>query len=91
MLRSGFTESAKQLAAEKGIEDLADLNVFVQCQKIAESLRKGETKEALQWCAENKVALKKSQVCFLPVLLLGGLVPACGHFVVWNGAHIHIA
>lgn len=64
MLRSGFTESAKQLAAEKEIEDLADLNVFVQCQKIAESLRKGETKEALQWCAENKVALKKSQVFF---------------------------
>ncbi|KAK2765915.1 GID complex subunit containing RING finger motif [Arachnomyces sp. PD_36] len=61
MLRSGFSESAKQLAAEKEIEDLADLNVFVQCQRIAEGLRKGETKEALQWCAENKTALKKSQ------------------------------
>ena len=68
MLRSGFSESAKQLAAEKGIEDLADLNVFVQCQRIAESLRRGETKEALQWCGENKVALKKSQVCYLLLL-----------------------
>jgi macrophage erythroblast attacher len=70
MLRSGFSESAKQLAAEKGIEDLADLNVFIQCQRIAESLRKGETKEALQWCAENKVALKKSQVCCLPIFCI---------------------
>jgi macrophage erythroblast attacher len=62
MLRSGYTESAQQLAQEKGIEDLVDLNVFVQCQRIAQSLRRGETKDALQWCNENKAALKKSQV-----------------------------
>ncbi|KAK2797995.1 GID complex subunit containing RING finger motif [Emmonsiellopsis sp. PD_5] len=61
MLRSGFSESAKQLAEEKGIEDLVDLSVFVQCQRIAESLRRGETRDALQWCGENKVALKKVQ------------------------------
>ncbi|PWY85673.1 hypothetical protein BO94DRAFT_557097 [Aspergillus sclerotioniger CBS 115572] len=61
MLRSGYTESAQQLAHEKDIEDLVDLNVFVQCQRIAESLRYGETKDALQWCGENKAALKKSQ------------------------------
>lgn len=62
MLRSGFPESAKQLAKEKGVEDLVDLAVFVQCQRIADSLRRGETKEALQWCGENKAALRKSQV-----------------------------
>ncbi|KMK59226.1 Protein fyv10 [Aspergillus fumigatus Z5] len=61
MLRSGYTESAQQLAQEKGIEDLVDLDVFVQCQRIAQSLRRGETKDALQWCNENKAALKKSQ------------------------------
>ncbi|KAI9037369.1 FYV10 family protein [Aspergillus affinis] len=61
MLRSGYTESAQQLAHEKDIEDLVDLNVFVQCQRIAESLRRGVTKDALQWCSENKAALKKSQ------------------------------
>lgn len=64
MLRSGYSESAKQLAQEKGIEDLVDINVFVQCQRIADSLRHGETKEALQWCGENKAGLKKSQVCY---------------------------
>ncbi|KAE8348619.1 CTLH/CRA C-terminal to lish motif domain-containing protein [Aspergillus coremiiformis] len=61
MLRSGYTDSARQLAQEKDIEDLVDLNVFVQCQRISESLRHGETKDALQWCNENKAALKKSQ------------------------------
>ncbi|KAL3489449.1 protein fyv10 [Aspergillus germanicus] len=61
MLRSGYTESAQQLAREKDIESLVDLNVFIQCQRIAESLRCGETKDALQWCGENKAALKKSQ------------------------------
>jgi macrophage erythroblast attacher len=65
MLRSGYTESARQLAQDKDIEDLVDLNVFVQCQRIAESLRRGETKDALQWSNENKAALKKSQVCIL--------------------------
>ncbi|KAL4883100.1 CTLH/CRA C-terminal to lish motif domain-containing protein [Aspergillus karnatakaensis] len=61
MLRSGYTESAQQLAREKNIEELVDLNVFIQCQRVAESLRHGETKDALQWCNENKAALKKSQ------------------------------
>ncbi|KAF7592607.1 GID complex subunit containing RING finger motif [Aspergillus hancockii] len=61
MLRSGYTESARQLAQDRNIEDLVDLNVFVQCQRIAESLRRGETKDALQWCNENKAALKKIQ------------------------------
>lgn len=65
MLRLGYSESAKQLAEERGIEDLVDLGVFMQCQRVVESLRRGETKEALQWCGENKAALKKSQVCII--------------------------
>lgn len=63
MLRSGYSESAKQLAQDRGVEDLVDLGVFTQCQRVVDSLRCGETKEALQWCGENKAALKKSQVC----------------------------
>lgn len=66
MLRSGYSESAKQLAKERGIEELVDLEVFTQCQRVVESLHRGETKEALQWCGENKAALKKSQVCGFP-------------------------
>lgn len=62
MLRSGYSESAQKLAKERGIEDLVDLGVFTQCQRVVESLRRRETKEALQWCGENKAALKKTQV-----------------------------
>ncbi|OQE18500.1 hypothetical protein PENFLA_c021G00809 [Penicillium flavigenum] len=61
MLRSGYSESAKQLAQDRGVEELVDLGVFTQCQRVVDSLRRGETKEALQWCGENKAALKKSQ------------------------------
>ncbi|KAJ5466737.1 hypothetical protein N7539_009466 [Penicillium diatomitis] len=61
MLRSGYSESAKQLAKEREIEDLVDVDVFTQCQRIVQSLHRGDTKEALQWCSENKAALKKSQ------------------------------
>ncbi|KAJ5169142.1 uncharacterized protein N7482_004736 [Penicillium canariense] len=61
MLRSGYSESASQLAKERDVEDLVDLEVFTQCQRVVESLQRGETKEALQWCGENKAALKKSQ------------------------------
>lgn len=64
MLRFGYLKSAKELAEEKRIEELVDLDVFGQCQRIADSLRKGDTKEALQWCGENKAALKKIQVCW---------------------------
>jgi hypothetical protein len=59
LLRSGYPKSAASLAVEKGIEDLVDLDVFVQCQKVADSLERGETKDALMWCTENKTALRK--------------------------------
>ena len=62
LLRSGFTESAKALAQEKGIEDLVDLDVFVRCHKIEDSLKGGETREALAWCLEHKPMMRKTNV-----------------------------
>lgn len=62
LLRAGYSKSGARLAQEKDIEDLVDLDVFVQCQKIADSLNRGETKDALMWCTENRAALKKSGV-----------------------------
>ena len=59
LLRHGYGNSAEKLAERKGIKDLVDLETFSQCQKISDSLEKGETKEALAWCAENRTALKK--------------------------------
>ncbi|KKY25449.1 putative macrophage erythroblast attacher [Phaeomoniella chlamydospora] len=59
LLRNGYGKSAELLSQRKDITDLVDLEVFAQCQKIADSLEKGETKDALAWCAENRTALKK--------------------------------
>jgi len=60
LLRSGYAESARALAREKGIEALVDLDVFVQCHRIEESLRNGSTAEGLAWCAEHKPMMKKT-------------------------------
>ena len=59
MLRQGYTQSAKELARETGIDDLVDIGVFEECGKIEKSLREGRTQECLAWCNENKQALKK--------------------------------
>ncbi|EWC45616.1 protein FYV10 [Drechslerella stenobrocha 248] len=59
MLRNGYSESAKRLAHEKDIEGLVDINVFLQCWSIEESLRQKSTVECLAWCQDNKNALKK--------------------------------
>ena len=65
LLRNGYKESAQALAREKGIEDLVDVETFVQMSRIRESLHNGEVKEALAWCAENKKDLRRMEVCLL--------------------------
>ncbi|MCJ1486298.1 GID complex subunit containing RING finger motif [Schaereria dolodes] len=60
LLRCGYGESAKALAKEKGIEELVDLDVFVQCHRIEESLKKRDTQECLAWCAEHKPLMRKT-------------------------------
>jgi macrophage erythroblast attacher len=62
ILRQGSTHSAKELAEEKGIEDLVDVEVFKECGRIEKGLRAGKTQECLSWCNENKQALKKINV-----------------------------
>jgi len=67
LLRSGFGESARMLAREKGIEDLVDVDVFVQCARIETSLKRGSTTECLAWCSENRNTLRKIKVSFYQV------------------------
>lgn len=62
MLRQGFFESAKQLAEEKGITDLVDIEVFEAVGRIERSLKVDKRVDlALAWCAENRSNLKKLQ------------------------------
>ncbi|KIW47034.1 uncharacterized protein PV06_02646 [Exophiala oligosperma] len=59
LLRTGYWKTASLLAESKQISHLIDLGVFVACHKIASSLMRGETKEALGWINENKNSLRK--------------------------------
>ncbi|KAE8449090.1 GID complex subunit containing RING finger motif [Mollisiaceae sp. DMI_Dod_QoI] len=59
LLRNGYKESAGALAKEKGIEDLVDVDTFVQMSRIRESLQNGRVSEALTWCNDNKKELRK--------------------------------
>ena len=62
LLRYGYKESATELAKEKNIEDLVDVETFVQMSRIRESLRNGRVTEALAWCGENKKELRRMEV-----------------------------
>lgn len=66
LLRCGYGESARALAREKGIEELVDLEVFVQCHRVEESLRRRSTQECLAWCAEHRPMMKKLDVRAVP-------------------------
>ena len=62
MLRQGYFESAKQLAEEKGITDLVDIEVFEAVGRIEKSLKDEKRVDlALAWCAENRSNLRKLQ------------------------------
>lgn len=68
LLRSGYGESARALAQEKGIEDLVDLDVFVQCHQVEQSLRNRRTQDCLAWCMEHKPMMRKTSVGSLRAL-----------------------
>ena len=59
LVRHGFSESAKLLAQEKGIEDLVDVELHARCYYISESLRRGSLEECLAWCADHRVVMRK--------------------------------
>jgi len=61
LLRNGYKESAQALAKEKGIEDLVDVETFVQMSRVRECLQNGRVTEALAWCAENKKDLRRME------------------------------
>lgn len=46
------------------IQDLVDIELFIESQKVVDSLCAGRCSEALAWCAENKSSLKKSKSTF---------------------------
>jgi macrophage erythroblast attacher len=62
LLRQGYNESAQELAEEKGMLDLVDIDTFVQMSRTQDALRQGSVVEALAWCQDNKKELRKMDV-----------------------------
>ncbi|EJD51138.1 hypothetical protein AURDEDRAFT_111798 [Auricularia subglabra TFB-10046 SS5] len=60
-LRGGRQETARQLAVEKSIEPLVDIELFQYIQRVEDALANHSCTEALAWCSENKVALRKAK------------------------------
>ena len=62
-LRTGRFDTANRIAKEKDIEALCDLDLFTDIRRVEEALERHSCTEALVWCTENKVALRKAKVC----------------------------
>ncbi|KAJ3932382.1 MAG: CTLH/CRA C-terminal to lish motif domain-containing protein [Lentinula lateritia] len=58
-LRHGKEKTAKQIAREKDIEVLVDLDLFSDIRRIESALSEHSCTEALAWCSENKASLRK--------------------------------
>lgn len=58
-LRNGKEQTAKQIASERGIERLVDIELFSDITRIEDALHKRSCTEALAWCSENKATLRK--------------------------------
>ena len=88
LLRGGYDESAKALAKAKGIEEMVDVDAFVQCHRVERSLKRGRTQEGLAWCSENKQALRKINVRFpwvsSDILRVFGYADKYSTRVPWN-------
>jgi macrophage erythroblast attacher len=60
----GYKKSASKLANATGVTSLVDLDIFEHAQHIQHCLSVHRCTEALQWCSENKLGLKKLKVLF---------------------------
>ncbi|TFK26593.1 macrophage erythroblast attacher isoform 1 [Coprinopsis marcescibilis] len=58
-LRSNKEKTAKQIAKEKGIDTLVDIELFSDIRRIEAGLARHSCSDALSWCSENKAALRK--------------------------------
>ncbi|KAG6897245.1 hypothetical protein C0992_003135 [Termitomyces sp. T32_za158] len=58
-LRSGMEKTARRIAEDKTIETLVDIDLFMDIRRIETALLRHSCTEALVWCNENKVALRK--------------------------------
>lgn len=62
LIRFGFSKTARSLIESKGLGDLTDVPIFEECYRIETSLESdGILTEALAWCVDHKVLMKKEK------------------------------
>ncbi|XP_058080866.1 protein MAEA homolog isoform X1 [Magnolia sinica] len=64
MLRLSYYDTAMKLAETSNMQDLVDIEVFLDAKKVIDALQNKEVAPALAWCAENKSRLRKSKSKF---------------------------
>ncbi|KAJ7560147.1 hypothetical protein O6H91_04G116000 [Diphasiastrum complanatum] len=64
MLRSSYYRTAMKLAESSHIQELADIDIFLDARKVIDALRGRDCSEALQWIAENKSKFRKNKSIF---------------------------
>ncbi|XP_068660164.1 protein MAEA homolog [Aristolochia californica] len=64
MLRLSYYDTAMKLAESSNIQDVVDIDVFLDAKNVIDALQHKEVAPALAWCAENKSRLKKSKSKF---------------------------
>ncbi|KAF8323531.1 CTLH/CRA C-terminal to lish motif domain-containing protein [Cantharellus anzutake] len=100
MLRQGDVDSAKKLAESKGIQTLVDIDLFAEIRRIRRALERHSCLEALAWCNENKVSLRKIKSNlefelrlqeFIELVREGKSIPAIAyckkHLTQWHDTH----
>ena len=62
MLREGYFDSSKILIDELGLQDFWDFDVFIESNKIVQSLKQKKWALAIKWWTENKSKLSSSEL-----------------------------
>ncbi|KAL1726253.1 CTLH/CRA C-terminal to lish motif domain-containing protein [Schizophyllum commune] len=100
-LRTGRVNTARDIAKRKDIESLVDIDLFTDIRRIEGALQAHSCTEALAWCSENKVALRKIKSQLEFELRLQEFIELCRqrntaqaiaysrkHLIAWQDTHM---
>uniref|UniRef100_D8QHA9 CTLH domain-containing protein n=2 Tax=Schizophyllum commune (strain H4-8 / FGSC 9210) TaxID=578458 RepID=D8QHA9_SCHCM len=100
-LRTGRVNTARDIAKRKDIESLVDIDLFTEIRRIEGALQAHSCTEALAWCSENKVALRKIKSQLEFELRLQEFIELCRqrntaqaiaysrkHLIAWQDTHM---
>ncbi|KAL1741927.1 CTLH/CRA C-terminal to lish motif domain-containing protein [Schizophyllum fasciatum] len=100
-LRTGRVETARDIARRKDIESLVDIDLFTDIRRIESALQAHSCAEALAWCSENKVTLRKIKSQLEFELRLQEFIELCRqrstaqaiayskkHLIAWHDTHM---